>query len=79
MDVTTPAGHVYRVSIPIPSGFPGNPLSSERIGGLFREAARYGGRPLSEDNLEKIVALVDHLEDCQDVRDLIPLMTAPLP
>ncbi|MBN1631589.1 MAG: MmgE/PrpD family protein [Thermoleophilia bacterium] len=74
MDATTTAGDTLRISIPIPSGFPGNPLSTERIGQRFREAADYGGKPLPGRNLEQVVDFVGRLEDCEDVRELIPLM-----
>lgn len=74
MDVTTDAGNVHHISIPIPSGFPGNPMSKERIAERFKEAAHYGGKPVPETNLEEIVVFVDRLEQREEVRDLIPLM-----
>lgn len=74
MDVTTKSGDVHHVSIPIPSGFPGNPLSTERIMERFREAAHYGGKPLPEDDLERVIGLVARLEHLEDVRDLVSLM-----
>ncbi len=74
MDVITTAGDILRISIPIPSGFPGNPLSSERIAQRFREAADYGGKPLPARNLEQVVDIVGRLEECEDVRGLTPLM-----
>lgn len=74
MDVTTVTGDTYHASIPIPSGFPGNPLSRERIMRRFREAAHYGGRPLPEENLERVVDIVGRLEEREDVRELVSLM-----
>jgi len=76
MDVTTTTGEIHHASIPVPSGFPGNPLSRERIVERFQEAAHYGGKPLPENNLEEIAIFVDQLECCEDVRDLIPLMSS---
>ncbi|NLV72600.1 MAG: MmgE/PrpD family protein [Actinobacteria bacterium] len=76
MDVTTVAGDTHYVSIPIPSGFAGNALSNERIVERFEEAVRYGGKPLPEDNLEKIVESVSRLEHVDDVRGLVALMCA---
>ncbi len=74
MDVATTAGDTYHISIPIPSGFPGNPLSNEKIVKRFEEAACYGGKPVPENNLEKIISIVDHLEQAENVCDLVPLM-----
>jgi len=42
----------------------------------FEEAVRYGGKPLPEDNLEKIVESVSRLEHVDDVRGLVALMCA---
>lgn len=73
MNVTTRVGDEYHVSVPIPSGFPGNALSDGRIVERFQEAARYGGL-LPEKNLEAMVDRVGRLEQTEDVRDLVPLM-----
>lgn len=74
MDVATTGGETYHISIPIPSGFPGNPLSNEKIVKRFEEAAHYGERPVPEKNLEKIASIVNQLEQVENVCDLIPLM-----
>ncbi|OPY76717.1 MAG: MmgE/PrpD family protein [Syntrophorhabdus sp. PtaU1.Bin058] len=74
MDVATTAGDTHHISIPIPSGFPGNPLSNEKIAKRFEEAAHYGNRPVPEKNLEKIISIVNQLEQAENVCDLIPLM-----
>ena len=58
----------------IPSGFPGNPLRSEDHIDLFRDAAAYGGRSLSEEKIDKIISMVHHLEDVKDIRSSIPLL-----
>jgi hypothetical protein len=76
MDVTTTAGDTYHISIPIPSGFPGNPLSNERIVKLFRQAVSYGNKPIPKDNAENVVSFVGRLEQVDNVCDLIPLMVS---
>jgi 2-methylcitrate dehydratase PrpD len=76
MEVTTTSGEVVSASVPIPSGFPGNALSDERIRERFKEAARYGGKPIAEDRLEEVSVLIDRLEQSEDVRELIPLLLA---
>jgi len=74
MDVATTAGETYHISIPIPSGFPGNPLSNERIVKLFRQAVSYGDKPIPKNSVEKVVSIVGQLEQAENVCDLIPLM-----
>jgi 2-methylcitrate dehydratase PrpD len=74
MDVATTAGDTYHISIPIPSGFPGNPLSNERIAERFEEAADYGDKPIPENNVQEIISIVNQLEKAKNVCDIIPLM-----
>jgi 2-methylcitrate dehydratase PrpD len=74
MDVTTTAGDTHHISIPIPSGFPGNPLSNERIAKRFEEAADYGDKPIPENNVQKIISMVNQLEKAKNVCDISPLM-----
>ncbi len=74
MEVATTAGETFHISIPIPSGFPGNPLSNERIVKLFRQAVSYGDKRIPENHVEKIVSMVGRLEQVENVCDLIPLM-----
>jgi 2-methylcitrate dehydratase PrpD len=76
MELTTKTGDVYQTSIPIPSGFPGNHMSKGRIVERFEESAHYGGKPIPDNNLEEIVALVNRLEQSEDVCGLVPLMCA---
>jgi len=74
MDVTTTAGDTYQIAIPIPSGFPGNPLSNEKIVKRFQQAVGYGDKPLPEDNMDQLIAMISQLEQAENVCDLIPLM-----
>jgi 2-methylcitrate dehydratase PrpD len=76
MDVTTTVGETVHISIPIPSGFPGNPLPSERIVKLFQRAVSYAEKPIPKNNVEKVVSFVGQLEQAENVCDLIPLMLA---
>lgn len=74
MDVTTTAGDMYHIAIPIPSGFPGNPLSNEKIAKRFKQAVSYGDKPLPKDNVDRLISIVGQLEQAENVCDLIPLM-----
>jgi 2-methylcitrate dehydratase PrpD len=75
MDVATTAEDTHHISIPIPSGFPGNPMSNEGIIKRFEEAAHYGDKSLPENNVEKIISFTGQLERAENVCDLIPLMS----
>ena len=74
MRVTTKDGRSYHTIVDTPRGYPENPLTEEEHHERFRSCIRYGGKPLPEENIEKIVSLVNQLETVKDVRILIPLL-----
>ncbi len=74
MEVRTKQGAVYRKSIDIPPGSPGNELTKEEHIARFRDCVSYGGKPLPKKNPEKIISMVDRIEETKDIRDLISLL-----
>jgi 2-methylcitrate dehydratase PrpD len=74
MDVTTTDGVTYHKSVPIPSGFPGNPLKNEEIRERFQQAVSYSSKPLPKENIDRLISIIDQLEQAEDVCALIPLM-----
>jgi 2-methylcitrate dehydratase PrpD len=52
-------------------GSPGRPLTREAHLAKFRRCWGYGARPIPEAGAERLIALVDRLEDVADVRDLV--------
>lgn len=74
MKITTTKRHVHRKTIDIPSGFSGNPLTSDEIRERFQEYVSYGSKPLPRKNIDKIVSLIVGLEKIEDVRSFIPLL-----
>jgi 2-methylcitrate dehydratase PrpD len=75
MEVKTKQGAVYRRKIDIPYGFPGKDLTREEHMANYQQCVSYGGKPLAQKNTDKIVSLIEKLEEVEDVRDFIPLMT----
>ncbi len=76
MKVTTKEGNIYLKTVSAPSGFPDNPLTGDEIMERFRDNAGYAERPFAKENLERIVALINRLDDMEDVRTLIPLLVS---
>ena len=74
MDVVTKSGDRYSISVPVPSGFPGNPLKYEKLIKRFRDAVNYTKNLLPTENIDKLVSFIGHLEDAENICDLIPLM-----
>ena len=75
MKVTTKKGNVYHKAVSIPRGLPGNPLTKGEHVERFRDCLNYAAKPLPKVNTEKIISMVDRLEESKDVRSLIPLLS----
>jgi len=74
--VTTKAGNVYDTqSADIPQGHPKNPLTQEEHLERFRDCVEYADNPLPADRVEKILSMVSRLEETEDVRSLVPLLS----
>lgn len=76
LEVITTSGERHFISVPIPSGFPGNPLSEERVVARFREAASYGDRPLFPTQADHVIDAVQRLEELADVGELVGLLAS---
>jgi 2-methylcitrate dehydratase PrpD len=74
MDVTTTDGATYHKTVPIPSGFPGNPLTNEELIERFQQAVSYGRKPWPKEKVDGLLSIIGRLEQAEDVCDLIPLM-----
>jgi 2-methylcitrate dehydratase PrpD len=76
LKVTSTNGSTYHKTVDIPSGFPGNPLTKEEHEERFQDYVSYGKKPILRENVDKLVAMVGHLEEVKDVRNIIPLLLA---
>ncbi len=73
--VTKKNGAVYDTkSADIPRGHPGNPLTRDEHLERFHDCVDYAGNPLPARSIERIVAMVDRLEEIEDVLSLVPLL-----
>jgi 2-methylcitrate dehydratase PrpD len=72
MVAKTKAGKTYTKSVDIASGFPGNPLTQKDHLERLRLCLEYAGDYYPLENMEKIISLVDNLEDIKDVRVFLP-------
>jgi 2-methylcitrate dehydratase PrpD len=74
MEVTTTSGTVYSKAVDVPRGIPGNALTQPEHEEHFRDCIEYANLPSSLG--DKIISVVDRLEDMKDVRRLMPLLSA---
>ncbi len=58
-----------------PLGDLANPMSYEQIVAKFLDCARYAAQPIPAENLQRIVELIDHLEQVPDVAALPALLS----
>jgi 2-methylcitrate dehydratase PrpD len=67
-------GKQYRKYVKYTKGLPDNPLSEEEIRRKFDYCLKQAPVTLPDKNINRIVKMVDHLEDVADVTDIIDLL-----
>ncbi len=77
MKVATKEGSVYHKAVDIPRGNPRNPLVEKEHMERFRDCVDYADTRIPEPNIEKVVSLIARLENVEDIRSLIPLLSPP--
>jgi len=73
MWVHTGNGNTYHKRIDIAAGFPPRSLTRDEIIERFWNCIEYANKPLPRKNVEKLLSLVNSMENVEDVRSLIPL------
>lgn len=74
VQVKTIDGIIYHRAIDTARGLPKNPLTTEEHLARFYDCIRYAGKSLPQENIDKLLSLVNELEKVEDVRSLIPLL-----
>ena len=73
--LTKDAGDYFK-RMDIPPGFPNNPLPREAHESRFWDCFDYAETRPSRDRADRVVSLITHMEQIEDVRSLIPLLLA---
>lgn len=71
VEISLHDGTELAIDLPAVLGAPSRPLGRARHLAKFRRAASSGLRPMSSANVERLIDLVDHLEQLDDVRTLV--------
>ena len=71
VEISLHDGTELALDLPAVLGAPGRPLGRDRHLAKFRRAAASGLRPMSAENIERLITLVDDLEHLDDVRTLV--------
>ncbi len=73
MKIVTKNRGILGKSVYIPRGFPERPLTKDEHHVHFQDCISYAKKKLPPRNIEKLVTYIEHLEDIDDVRKIIPL------
>ena len=65
---------MFRKEVPFAYGHPENPISKQDLFNKFKDCARYSVRSLTEGQMERVIGMVDRLEEVEDVREIVRLL-----
>lgn len=75
MEIKLDGGKVYSAEVEHFKGHPKNPLSGDECETKFRKCATYAGRRIPDDNLTRVIELIDKIEEVEDVSEINTLMS----
>jgi uncharacterized protein (DUF1697 family) len=75
MLVRTRDGRQFLRMVNIGPGFPGNPLTREDHERRFQDCLAFAKKPISGENAAKLAAMIEGLEEVDDVRRFVRLLT----
>jgi len=75
VEITMKNGKTYSKQVDIPYGSPENPMSMEAMALKMRDCASYAAKPMSADNVERLIQQTAHLEGLPNVREFVQHMT----
>jgi len=75
VDIKTKDGRVYSERVGILRGDPRKPVGMEEIAQKFRKCAAFSAKPISKENIEEIIRIVNNLETVSDVGEVVRLVT----
>ena len=67
-------GTTHTKQVDIPYGHPLKPMTAEDLAKKFKDCLSYSVKPISNGNLEKIVAMIDDMENLPDVGKIMGLL-----
>ncbi len=74
VEIKTNDGKQYSKRIDIVYGDPRKPIAKEDLILKFRDCVSYSIKPLSKDKADKVIGLVDNLEEVEDVSQVIRIL-----
>ena len=75
VEIKTKSGLGYETYVEYVSGHPKKPMNMEQCIDKFKKSLKYSARAIPEDNVNKLIQLIDNLEELEDVREIINAVT----
>ncbi|MEJ2739323.1 MAG: MmgE/PrpD family protein [Dehalococcoidia bacterium] len=75
VEIKTKDGNRYTRREDYRKGSPQNPMTTEDIINKFRDCAKYGKKRIPEQNIEKVIELVNNLEEVDNIGEIIRLIS----
>ncbi|MFQ6111399.1 MAG: MmgE/PrpD family protein [Nitrospinota bacterium] len=76
VEVRLEGGGLLKKKVEVMKGHPLNPLSWEELTGKFSRCVTFAARPFSGEQTGRIIETVRHLDQLEDVTELVGLLTA---
>ena len=74
VEIRTKGGEVCSKRADFPLGSPENPMSFDDVVKKFRYCCNYSARPIPQENQDKVIEMIEHLEDVVDVSEIACLL-----
>jgi len=71
IEIETRDGNSYKKSVESVKGHPDDPMSFAELAKRLRDCAVFSARPLSDENIDRVSQLVEHLEEINDVTTIL--------
>ena len=75
VEIKTKDGNRYTRREDYRKGSPQNPMTTEDIINKFRDCAKYGRKQMPKQNIEKVIELVNNLEEVDNIGEIIRLIS----
>jgi 2-methylcitrate dehydratase PrpD len=75
VEIKTIDGKIFSKRVDLVYGHPQNPMSWDDLIRKFRDCASYSAKPISGKNIDQVVEMITRLEDVQDVREIVGLVS----
>jgi len=75
IEVKVRSGDLFTMREDFAYGHPKNPIAMDDLIAKFRDCCNYSAKPLSADVVDKVIHLVTHLEEVEDVAQIVQLLS----